>query len=224
MRAQREQRIMYDRIPAQFVESVPGPKTKLKTITKHRPQTNNPARMRNRDRETRMKWDDRSTLFPDGLRLKAPVRSQHQDVCRAHACRETTGMTTDHYTRSPDTPPRATASDPHVRARREGEAFAFQPDTPVSSCPSHDPTAQGSLTQTSSCTKNREDTQPRHPSVCGFHSSPGSWPGSTRGSINSPPILNSFLQTQNCAQCLPRDPRNVLRQHICHVIRTEHFL
>ena len=117
------------------------------TITKHRPQTNNPARMRNRDRETRTKWDDRSTLFPDGLRLKAPVRSQHQDVCRAHACRETTGMTTDHYTRSPDTPPRATASDPHVRARREGEAFAFQPDTPVSSCPSHDPTAQGSLTQ-----------------------------------------------------------------------------
>ena len=58
--------------------------------------------MRNRDRETRTKWDDRSTLFPDGLRLKAPVRSQHQDVCRAHACRETTGMTTDHYTRSPD--------------------------------------------------------------------------------------------------------------------------
>ena len=70
--------------------------------TKHRPQTNNPARMRNRDRETRTKWDDRSTLFPDGLRLKAPVRSQHQDVCRAHACRETTGMTTDPYTRSPD--------------------------------------------------------------------------------------------------------------------------
>ena len=124
-------------------------------VTKHRPQTNNPARMRNRDRETRAKWDDRSTLFPDGLRLKAPVRSQHQDVCRAHACRETTGMTTDHYTRSPDTPPRATASDPHVRARREGEAFAFQPDTPVSSCPSHDPTAQGSLTQTSSCTKKQ---------------------------------------------------------------------
>ena len=30
LRAQREQRIMYDRIPAQFVESVPGPKTKLK--------------------------------------------------------------------------------------------------------------------------------------------------------------------------------------------------
>ena len=79
--------------------------------------------MRNRDRETRMKWDDRSTLFPDGSRLKAPVRSQHHDVCRAHACRETTGMTTDHYTRSPDTPPRAMASDPHVRARREGEAF-----------------------------------------------------------------------------------------------------
>ena len=58
--------------------------------------------MRNRDRETRMKWDDRSTLFPDGSRLKAPVRSQHHDVCRAHACRGTTGMTTDHYTRSPD--------------------------------------------------------------------------------------------------------------------------
>ena len=49
-----------------------------------------------------MKWDDRSTLFPDGLGLKAPVRSQHQDVCRAHACRETTGMTTDHFSRSPD--------------------------------------------------------------------------------------------------------------------------
>ena len=79
--------------------------------------------MRNRDRETRMKWDDRSTLFPDGLRLKALVRSQHHDVCRAHACRETTGMTTDHFSRSPDTPPRAMASDPHVRARREGEAF-----------------------------------------------------------------------------------------------------
>ena len=71
-------------------------------VTKHRPQTNKPARMRNRDRETRMKWDDRSTLFPDGSRLKAPVRSQHHDVCRAHACRETTGMTTDHYTKSPD--------------------------------------------------------------------------------------------------------------------------
>ena len=92
-------------------------------VTKHRPQTNKPARMRNRDRETRMKWDDRSTLFPDGSRLKAPVRSQHHDVCRAHACRETTGMTTDHYTRSIDTPSRAMASDPHVRARREGEAF-----------------------------------------------------------------------------------------------------
>ena len=92
-------------------------------VTKHRPQTNKPARMRNRDRETRMKWDDRSTLFPDGSRLKAPVRSQHHYVCRAHACRETTGMTTDHYTRSPDTPPRAMASDPHVRARHEGEAF-----------------------------------------------------------------------------------------------------
>ena len=49
-----------------------------------------------------MKWDDRSTLFPDGLRLKAPVRSQHHDVCVAHACRETTGMTTENYTRSPD--------------------------------------------------------------------------------------------------------------------------
>ena len=61
--------------------------------------------------------------FPDGSRLKAPVRSQHHDVCRAHACRETTGMTTDHYTRSIDTPSRAMASDPHVRARREGEAF-----------------------------------------------------------------------------------------------------
>ena len=37
---------------------------------------------------------------------------------------ETTGMTTENYTRSPDTPPRAMASDPHVRARREGdEAF-----------------------------------------------------------------------------------------------------
>ena len=30
VRAQREQRIMYDRIPAQFVESVPGPKTNWK--------------------------------------------------------------------------------------------------------------------------------------------------------------------------------------------------
>ena len=49
-----------------------------------------------------MKWDDRSTLFPDGLRLKPPVRSQHHDVCRARACRETTGMTTENYTRSPD--------------------------------------------------------------------------------------------------------------------------
>ena len=49
-----------------------------------------------------MKWDDRSTLFPDGSRLKAFVRSQHHDVCRAHACRETTGITTDHFSRSPD--------------------------------------------------------------------------------------------------------------------------
>ena len=71
--------------------------------------------------------------------------------------------------------------DPHVRARREGEAFL--PDTPVSSCLSHDPTAQGSLTQTSSCPKKGRNKQPRHNSVCGFHSSPGSWPGSTRGSI-----------------------------------------
>ena len=60
------------------------------------------AQMKNRDRETRMKWDDRSTLFPDGLRVKAPVRSQHHDVCRAHACRETTGMTTQNFSRSPD--------------------------------------------------------------------------------------------------------------------------
>ena len=78
-------------------------KKKGQTVTKHRPQTNKPARMRNRGRETRTKWDDRSTLFPHGLRLKAPVRSQHHDVCRAHACRETAGMTTDHKTRSPDT-------------------------------------------------------------------------------------------------------------------------
>ena len=60
------------------------------------------ARTKNRARETRMKWDDRSTLFPDGSRLKAPVRSQHHDVCRAHACRETTGMTTENFSRSPD--------------------------------------------------------------------------------------------------------------------------
>ena len=104
-------------------------------ITKHRPQTNKPARMRNRNRETIMKWVDRSTLFPDGSRLMAPVRSQHHDVCGAHASRETTGMTTDHFSRSPDTPPGALASDPHVGARREGEAFCLQPDTPVSSCP-----------------------------------------------------------------------------------------
>ena len=57
--------------------------------------------MRERDRESRMERDDRSTLFLDGLRLKAPVRSQHHDVCRAHACREATGMTTENYTRSP---------------------------------------------------------------------------------------------------------------------------
>ena len=120
-----------------------------------------------------MKWDDRSTLFPDGLRLKAPVRSQHHDVCRAHACRETTGMTTDHYARSPDPPPRAMASDPHVRARREGEAFlAFQPDTPVSSCLSHDPTAQGSLTQTSSCQKNKEEQATTAPQRLWFPQQP----------------------------------------------------
>ena len=176
-----------------------------------------PARMKNRDRETRMKWDDRSTLFPDGSRLKALVRSQHHDVCRAHACRETTGMTTDHYTRSPDTPlerwHRIRMSELDVRVR----PFCLQPDTPVSSCLSHDPTAHGSLTQTSSCPKKGRNKQPRHHSVCGFHSSPGSWPGSTQL------LQNSYLETQNCAQCLPRDPRDVLRQHICHVIRTAHF-
>ena len=170
-------------------------------ITKHRPQTNKPARMRNRNRETIMKWDDRSTLFPDGSRLMAPVRSQHHDVCGAHASRETTGMTTDHFSRSPDTPPRAMASDPHVGARREGEAFCLQPDTPVSSCLSHDPTAQGSLTQTSSCPplpkKKKRNKQPRHNSVCGSQSSPGTWPGSTRGSTKQ---HNYFKQ-------LPSDPK-----------------
>ena len=36
----------------------------------------------------------------------------------------------------------------------KGEAFfCLQPDTPVSSSLSHDPTAQGCLTQTSSCPK-----------------------------------------------------------------------
>ena len=139
-----------------------------------------------------MKWDDRSTLFLDGLRLKAPVRSQHYDVCRAHACRETTGMTTENYTRSPDTPPRAIASKPHVRARREGEAF-LPPDTPVSSSLSHDPTVQGSL----ALAPKKRNKQPRHNIVCGLHSSPGSWPGSTRGSIKQ---HNYFKQ-------LPSDPK-----------------
>ena len=51
-------------------------------------QTSIQARMKDRDRESKMERDDGSTVFLDGLRLKAPVRPQHHDVCRAHASRD----------------------------------------------------------------------------------------------------------------------------------------
>ena len=155
-----------------------------------------------------MKWDDRSTLFPDGLRIKAPVRSQHHDVCRAHACRETTGMTTENFSRSPHTPPRAMASEPHVRARREGEAF-LPPASPVSSSLSHDPTVQGSLAQTSSCPKRGTNN---HGTTTSVVSTAAPAHGQVRqvAPSNNTTTSNSYLQTQNCAQCLPRDPRDVL--------------
>ena len=181
--------------------------------------------MRNRDRETRMKWDDRSTLFPDGLRLKAPVRSQHHDVCRAHACRETTRMTTDHYTRSPDTPPRAMASDPHVRARREGEAFL--PSSQTLPCL---PVSRTIQLRKEACLKpalaQKKGGTNNHGTPASVVSTAAPAHGQVRhvAPSNSTTTSNSFLQTQNSAQCLPRDPRDVLRQHICHVIRTEHFL
>ena len=170
-----------------------------------------------------MKWDDRSTLFPDGSRLKAPVRSQHHHVCRAHACRETTGMTTDHCTRSPDTLPRAMASDPHVRARREGEVFLPPArhsrvflSLARSNCARKPDSNQ--LLPKKGGTNNHGTTASVVPTAASAH-------GQVRhvAPSNSPTTSNSYLQTQNCAQCLPRDPRDVLRQHICHVIRTEHF-
>ena len=88
------------RIPELRVDRGASASPPGKTGPEHRPQTKQ-ARMKDRDGGSRMERDDRSTLFPGGLRLKAPVRSQHYD--RAHACRETTGMTTENHTRSPDT-------------------------------------------------------------------------------------------------------------------------
>ena len=165
-----------------------------------------------------MKWDNRSTLFPDGLRLKAPVRSQHHDVCRAHACRETTGMTTDHYTRSPDTLPverwhRIRMSELDVRVR----PCCLQPDTPVSSCLSHDPTAQGSLTQTSSCPKRR-NKQPRHNSVCG---SPRLMARFDTWLHQTAQLLQTVtFRPKTAHSCLPRDPAR--RASSTHLPRHSH--
>ena len=163
----------------------------LKNVTKHRPQTNKPARMRNRDRETRMKWDDRSTLFPDGLRLKAPVRSQHHDVRRAHACRETTIQGV--LTRTLDRWHRIRMSELDVK----GEAFLPPARhsrvflSPARFNCARKPDSNQLLP------KKKRNKQPRHNSVCGSHSSSGSWPGSTRGSIKQ---HNYFKQ-------LPSNPK-----------------
>ena len=176
----------------------------------HRPQSKQ-ARMKDRDRESRMERDDRLTLFLDGLRFKAPVRSQHHDVCRAHACRDTKGRTTENYTRSPDTLPRAMTSEPHVRARREGEAF-LPPATPVSSFLSRTTRLRKEAMLKPALAQKEEQTttaqlrlwSPQQPRLMtSFDAARGSKHQTTQTSSNS------CLQTQNCAQCLPRGPRDV---------------